>query len=125
MGVLFDSNKWATATRGKCAGLRSDSMDSLQARQPIKVAIEAEDRPNPVPFHDSDVDRIPGRQQLTALNNLTRTQHFCSLDRKYFVDDAEGYLKRGTYGVPLSNRRVPMKNLLQHFSVRDQSLAAC
>ena len=41
---------------------RSDPVDALQARPPVKIGIEAQNRPNPVAFHYRNMDGIPCRQ---------------------------------------------------------------
>jgi hypothetical protein len=46
-------------------------------------------------------------------------------DGNHFVDDVQSYLERGSDGLSLINGRIPMENLLQHFSVGDKTLPRC
>jgi len=76
-----------------------------------------------VAFQDGNVKGISRGEQIGALSDLPRSKNIPLLNREDIVDDLQHQAKRrGDRFTPL-NRRVPVKNFLQHLGVRYEAFA--
>jgi len=101
---------------------RSNSMNPLQTLPAVEIAIKAEYQSNAVPLHDRNVNSVARRHRHRILDYLRRAQDVGFLDGDHFVDHFQRHLKRWPDGFALINRRITVENLLQDFSVSDETL---
>ncbi len=73
-------------------------------------------------FHDSDVNRVARRHGNLVLHDISSSQHIPLFDGENFVHDVPNYLECGLDRLSLSNRRIPVQNLLKHLCIGDQML---
>jgi hypothetical protein len=103
----------------------SNPVDPPQAGPAVEITIKAQYRTNTVTLHHGNMDGIAGRHHGRILSDLRRAQHVGLLDRDHVVNHFQSNLKGWPDRIAPVNGRVAVKNLLQYFSVRDQTLPRC
>src|SRR3982750_2638679 len=103
--------------------IKSERVNPLEARPTVKVPVEAEDGPYPMPLHNGDVNAIACRQQRRILHDLPRPQHVCLLDCQNIVYNIQQHVEGWPDRVSSADRGVTMNDLLQYLSVGHQTLS--
>jgi len=100
-------------------------MNPLNTRPAVEITVEAQNRSNAVALHDSNMEGVAGRHQRAILGDLPGTQNLRLPDGDHFVDDIQRNLQGWSDRFSFFNSRITMENLLQHFSVGNETLPRC
>ena len=73
-------------------------------------------------LHDGKVHGVTSREPAVTQDNFLRTLDHALINNQHLVDDSKQRVERSLDGVAAINRDVSMKNLLQHLSIRHQTL---
>src|SRR3990170_6575298 len=71
------------------SAIRPSGADTDQARHAVEAGVEAHDAGDALALHDGDMQRVAGREQRRAQNELTGPLHIGPLDRHDLVHDSQ------------------------------------
>lgn len=76
--------------------------NSLDPGELVEADVKAGDSVNAITFHQSGVQRVPGRKLLPFQHDSLRTSHRSPIHSPHIIDDIEDHVERGLDGIPAS-----------------------